>query len=162
MKTVTTVTTVTTAMLKHLQRVGRQHAGWVASIHVSFHFSRADAIPEALVERVEQLGRKWPTPKDKGHPAHALCKRLLRHSDELFEFVLQPGLASDNNLAERSIRPLVIACNISGGTHSQRGSNTRMDLQTLFATWAAQGKSALDACLALLTTYRPSPCTPLP
>jgi hypothetical protein len=114
------------------------------------------ALFDDLVERVEQLGLKWP--KDKGHPAHALCKRLLRHSSELFEFVLQPGLAADNNLAERSVRPLVIARKISGGTRSQRGSNTRMDLQTLFATWAAQGKSALDECRAMLARHRvPAP-----
>jgi transposase len=103
---------------------------------------------DALVERVSELGRKWP--KDKGHPAHAMCKRLLRHADELFEFVLQPGLDSDNNLAERSVRPRVIARKISGGTRSARGSQTRMDLQTLFATWAAQGKSALAQCYAML------------
>ena len=101
-----------------------------------------------LVDRVEQLGLKWP--KDKGHPAHALCKRLLRHSSELFEFVLQPGLAPDNNLAERSVRPLVIARKISGGTRSEHGSDTRMDLQTLFATWTAQGKLALDQCRSML------------
>ncbi len=111
-----------------------------------------------LVERVEQLGLKWP--KDKGHPAHALCKRLLRHSSELFEFVRQPGLASDNNLAERSVRPLVIARKISGGTRSQRGSHTRMNLQTLFATWTAQGMSALDECRAMLARHRAS--APLP
>lgn len=103
-----------------------------------------------LVQRVEQLGLKWPKPNDKGHPAHALCKRVLRHAGELFEFVLQPGLASDNNLAERSVRPLVIARKISGGTRSEHGSDTRMILQSLFATWTAQGKSALDACRAML------------
>lgn len=120
------------------------------------------AVFDDLVERVEQLGLEWPTPKDKGHPAHALCKRLLRHSSELFEFVLQPGLAADNNLAERSVRPLVIARKISGGTRSQRGSDTRMDLQTLFATWTAQGKSALDACRAMLARHRTSTSAPLP
>lgn len=113
-----------------------------------------------LLERLEQLGRHWPTPTDKGHPAHALCKRLLRHSDELFEFVLQPGLAADNNLAERSVRPLVIARKISGGTRSERGSATRMRLQTLFATWEAQGKAALAECRALLARLPPSPLLP--
>jgi transposase len=102
----------------------------------------------ALLERIEKLGLLWP--REKTHPAHALCKRLLRHSSELFEFVLQPGLAADNNLAERSVRPLVIARKISGGTRSDKGSDTRMSLQTLFATWAAQGKSALDECRAML------------
>ena len=110
------------------------------------------ALFDELVGKVEQLGLKWP--KDKGHPARALCKRLLRHSTELFEFVLQPGLAADNNLAERSVRPLVIARKISGGTRSERGSDTRMDLHTLFATWSAQGKSALDECRGMLTRHR--------
>jgi hypothetical protein len=114
------------------------------------------ALFDELVEKVDLLGLKWP--KDKGHPAHALCKRLLRHSSELFEFVLQPGLAADNNLAERSVRPLVIARKISGGTRSERGSDTRMALQTLFATWTAQGKSALGECRAMLARHRvPAP-----
>jgi len=117
---------------------------------------------DALVERVEHLGLRWPTPQHKDHPAHALCKRLLRHAGELFEFVRQPGLAADNNLAERSVRPLVIARKISGGTRSETGSNTRMNLQTLFATWAAQGKSALDECRALLAHYRPAASVPAP
>jgi len=110
---------------------------------------------DSLVERVSALGRKWP--QDKGHPAHAMCKRLLRHADELFEFVLQSGLAPDNNLAERSVRPLVIARKISGGTRSERGLQTRMDLQMLFATWVAQGKSALLECYAMLI----NPAVPL-
>jgi regulator of replication initiation timing len=105
---------------------------------------------DALVERVQVLGRRWAQAEHKAHPAHAMCKRLLRHDLELFEFVRQPGLAAHNNLAERSVRPLVIARKISGGTRSERGSHTRMALQTLFATWAAQGKSALAECQAML------------
>jgi transposase len=107
-------------------------------------------VADALVERVQVLGRRWAQAVNKAHPAHAMCKRLLRHDLELFEFVHQPGLAAHNNLAERSVRPLVIARKISGGTRSARGSDTRMALQTLFATWAAQGKSALAECQAML------------
>ena len=115
---------------------------------------------DALVERIQKLGRTWALACDKAHPAHALCKRLLRHDLELFEFVRQPGLAADNNLAERSVRPLVIARKISGGTRSERGSDTRMVLQTLFATWTAQGKLALDECAAMLA--RPGNAVSLP
>ena len=113
------------------------------------------ALFDSLVEQVRVLGLRWP--QDKGHPAHAMRKRLLRHEAELFEFALQPGLAPTNNLAERSVRPLVIARKISGGTRSERGSNTRMDLQTLFATWTAQGKSVLDHCFSMLA----NPAVPL-
>lgn len=103
---------------------------------------------QTLVERVRALGLKWA--RDKGHPAQALCKRLLRHDVELFQFVRQAGLAADNNLAERSVRPLVIARKVSGGTRSEPGSATRMRLQTLFATWSAHGHNSLAACLAML------------
>ena len=64
-------------------------------------------------------------------PAMPLAKRLLRHQDELFQFVLVPGLVADNNLAERSIRPLVIMRKISGGTRSPRRQQNASDLGQL-------------------------------
>lgn len=163
-------------LLRDLRELDQDHSAqhpelsaWIGAVIQTYRDGKAlaDRIPaptpaerqtlfDSLVGRVSDLGLKWP--KDKGHPAHAMCKRLLRHADELFEFVRQPGLASDNNLAERSVRPLVIARKISGGTRSERGSQTRMDLQTLFATWVAQGKSALAQCYAMLV----NPAPPLP
>ncbi|MGH2479040.1 MAG: IS66 family transposase [Ktedonobacteraceae bacterium] len=85
-------------------------------------------------------------------PMHTLCKRVERFLPELFVFVASPGVPSDNNLAERSVRPLVIARKISGGTRSPKGSSTRMGLASLFGTWAAQGLNPFHQCLALLTT----------
>ena len=70
---------------------------------------------------------------------HTLCERVERFLPELFVFVAYPGVPSDNNLAERSVRPLVIARKISGGTRSPKGSSTRMGLASLFGTWMAQG-----------------------
>ncbi len=86
----------------------------------------------------------------KGHPCQALAKRLLRHQDELFVFVREEGVPADNNLAERSLRPLVIARKISGGTRSAGGSQTRMVLSNLFQTWQAHGLNPLHECLHLL------------
>jgi transposase len=83
---------------------------------------------------------------------HTLCERVERFLPELFVFVAYPGVPSDNNLAERSVRPLVIARKISGGTRSPKGSSTRMGLASLFGTWVAQGLNPFHQCLALLTT----------
>jgi transposase len=83
---------------------------------------------------------------------HTLCERVERFLPELFVFVAYPGVPSDNNLAERSVRPLVIARKISGGTRSPKGSATRMGLASLFGTWIAQGLNPFSQCLALLTT----------
>jgi hypothetical protein len=59
-------------------------------------------------------------------------------------------LAADNNLAERSLRPLVVVRKISGGSRSPQGSQTRMTLASVFATLKARGLNPSTACLALI------------
>ena len=49
-------------------------------------------------------------------PQATLCRRIDWFLDELFAFVLDLAIAADNNLAERSLRPLVVARKVSGGT----------------------------------------------
>jgi transposase len=85
-------------------------------------------------------------------PQHTLCERVERFLPELFVFVAVSGVPAHNNLAERSVRPLVIARKISGGTRSPKGSQTRMGLASLFGTWMAQGLNPFRQCLALLTS----------
>ena len=84
-------------------------------------------------------------------PLQTLCKRVERFLPELFVFIARPEVPSDNNLAERSVRPLVIARKISGGSRSPIGSQTRMALFSCFGTWAAQGLNPFLQCLALLS-----------
>ena len=88
-------------------------------------------------------------------PMHTLCERVERFLPELFVFVARPGVPSHNNLAERSVRPLVIARKISGGSRSPNGSHTRMALFSLFGTWAAQGLNPFLQCLAGLSQHHP-------
>jgi transposase len=102
----------------------------------------------SLYQRACELGGRHA--RDASHPCKVLAKRLLRHQDELFQFVLVPGLAADNNLAERSIRPLVIMRKISGGTRSDEGSKTRLTLASLLGTWAARHLNPFLECLAAL------------
>jgi hypothetical protein len=115
--------------------------------------SEREALYVALVSEVEKLGLRYAREK---HPCRALAKRVLRHQDELFQFVLVAGLAADNNLAERSLRPLVVARKISGGTRGPQGSQTRMTLASVFATWQARGLNPYEQGLALL---QPNSCT---
>ena len=84
-------------------------------------------------------------------PQHTLCERVERFLPELFVFVAVPGVPAHNNLAERSVRPLVIARKISGGTRSPKGSQTRMGLASLFGTWMAQHLNPFHQCLATLS-----------
>jgi transposase len=83
-------------------------------------------------------------------PMQTLCKRVETFLPELFVFVAIPGVPAHNNLAERSVRPLVVARKISGGTRSPKGSETRMGLASLFGTWMAQRLNPFHQCLAAL------------
>jgi transposase len=97
-----------------------------------------------------RLGEQYALTYD--HPCCTLAKRMLRHQDELFQFVLVPGLPADNNLAERSIRPLVIMRKISGGSRSSEGTKTRLTLASMFHTWAARHLNPFVECLTALQT----------
>ena len=83
-------------------------------------------------------------------PQSVLCKRLVAFEAELFTFVEHPQVPSENNAAERSVRPRVIARKISGGTRSSEGSNTMAVLASLFETWRLRGENALEACRQML------------
>jgi hypothetical protein len=87
----------------------------------------------------------------KTAPQRVLAKRIESFLGELFTFVEHDGVPADNNAAERSVRPAVIARKVSGGTRSSKGSNTRMTLFSLFGTWNVQGKETISACTDLLT-----------
>ncbi len=46
----------------------------------------------------------------------------------------------------------MVSRKISGGTHSARGTATKMTLASLFGTWRLQAINPFDACLALLAS----------
>jgi hypothetical protein len=83
-------------------------------------------------------------------PQRVLCERITKHLRELFVFVETPAVPPTNNAAERSLRHLVTARKISGGTRSPAGSATKMTLASLFGTWRLQGLDPLVQCRALL------------
>ena len=64
----------------------------------------------------------------------------------------EPDVPSDNNPAERSLRHVVISRKISGRTRSERGTESKMTLASIFGTWRARGLNPLAACRQLLTS----------
>ena len=106
-----------------------------------------------LEVRLDALVR--PVAQQAKAPHRVLAERIRRHLLEWFVFVEYPEVPSTNNLAERSLRPAVVARKISGGTRSHKGSQTKMGLMSLFGTWAARGQSLLPACQRLLLTDSP-------
>lgn len=103
---------------------------------------------ERFQERLVALGK--PYARTDGKQA-VLAERIMRFSNELFTFVEHPQVPSENNAAERAIRPSVIDRKVSGGTRSPKGSQTRSILMSLFRTWQARGLDVLQTCRMMLT-----------
>ena len=102
---------------------------------------------DAALRRLCQPFETHPTA-----PQAKLCRRVAKYQHSLFTFVREAGVPSHNNAAERSVRHEVISRKISGGTRSTHGTQTRMQLATLFGTWRVQGRDPFQSCLALLTS----------
>jgi uncharacterized coiled-coil protein SlyX len=149
-------------LLRDIHELCTQHPAdqglraWAEAVHRVYVAARAFASPEpaeriAAKQRFEaELLAACRPFLDGEAPQRTLCRRLERYRDELLVFVLHPEAPSDNNAAERSLRHLVTARKISGGTRSDQGTNTRMTLATVFGTWRAQGLDPLLACRQIL------------
>jgi hypothetical protein len=106
---------------------------------------------EALLEAMA-----GPVARNPHAPHCVLAQRIMKHLGELFVFVEHPEVPADNNLAERSLRPAVIARKVSGGTRSAKGSATKMALLSHFGTWTLQNRTLLLACRNILLTGSPA------
>lgn len=86
------------------------------------------------------------------HPAIQRIQDIFREkADRLYHWADDRAIAADNNLAERELRPLVIARKLSFGSQSDAGARTRETLMTVLNTLkkkrpdvTAAFKSALD------------------
>ena len=141
-------------------------AQWAQAVHQLYTRAKAltprvgqgPRVQLALEEKLLDLCR--PFLNDPLAVQARLCRRIERFIKELFVFVADPAVPSDNNAAERSLRHLVISRKISGGTRSDQGTNSKpvlsaaegMALASLFGTWRARGVNPFLECRQLLTS----------
>lgn len=134
-------------------------AGWSKDVRELYVEAKGFYSPDARRRRQAQkgfegrlLGLAEPYADDPLAVQARLCRRVRRYAKELFVFVGELGVPSDNNGAERSLRHLVTCRKISGGTRSDAGTETKMALASVFGTWRAQGLNPFLECRALLVT----------
>ena len=142
-------------------------ARWADAVHGIYDRAKAFTHPQAKRRRTAQLALErqllalgQPFRHDPSATQAKLCRRIERHIKslprtgygELFVFVAEPAVPSDNNAAERSLRHLVISRKISGSTRSEQGTESKMTLASLFGTWRGQGLNPLAACRQLLVS----------
>ena len=79
-----------------------------------------------------------------------LAKRLRKQRDHLLRFLDHDGLDATNNLAEREIRPAVIARKLSAVNRTEADSETHAVLASVLRTCRRQGRSILQQLEELL------------
>jgi transposase len=90
--------------------------------------------------------------RQANHPAIQKIQDIFRKNPHrLYHWARDPSIPAENNLAERDLRPLVVARKVSFGSQSQAGARTRETLMTILHTLkkrhapaAAAIQSALD------------------
>lgn len=105
--------------------------------------SQAKALKAQIIHTMQASAR---------HPAIQDFQRIFREkADRLYHWADDPAIPAENNLAERDLRPLVIARKISFGSQSAAGARTRETLMSIlhslhkqFDDPAARFKDALD------------------
>ena len=140
-------------------------AAWVAGVRTIYDLATAErpapeqgTTPAAAQARetrargdAQQLLALCPETMPADRPEATLAKRIRRYLQELFVFVAVPGVPHTNNAAERSLRPLVIARKVSGGTRSAAGSSCRMRLASIVATARLRSLNPTEVFLRILT-----------
>jgi hypothetical protein len=95
--------------------------------------------------------------------ARRLIKRLRRYCDALFTFLDHEGVPSDNNRAEREIRPAVIIRKNSLGNRSENGAQVQAVLMSIYRTLKLRGHDPLNTLVNALKHYvRTGSLPPLP
>jgi hypothetical protein len=91
-----------------------------------------------FVERLEKFATqegKWGR-----HKVKMLAKRALKYKQELFTFILLPGVEPTNNAAERALRPRVRQRKIWGGFRTEEGTKNADIVMSALETMKKQGK----------------------
>ena len=79
-----------------------------------------------------------------------LARRLRKQREHLLRFLDHDGVDATNNLAEREIRPAVIARKLSAGNRTEAGAKTHAVLASVLRTLSRQGRPILDGLVGLL------------
>ena len=103
---------------------------------------------ESAMDRL--LAKTWRTPENR-----RLAKHLRHEQPWLFTFLHCPGLDATNNVAERAMRPAVIARKTWGGNRTTDGAGAQKILMSVLRTCHQQGKDSFQRLVDLLRSPVP-------
>ena len=82
--------------------------------------------------------------------ARRIAARMAKHRKALTTFLWEREVEGTNNIAERAIRPIVVARKISGGSRSAKGADAFAKVASLLRTAGQQGKDVLGSIKGML------------
>lgn len=139
------------------QERGRQRLDEVAGLlkMVLLLTKARRSIPPPVLERgVANLRARFDAlldPAGPDGPTEKVLHRLRKRKVSLLTCLEVAGVDPTNNLAERQLRPAVIARKLSHGHKSRRGADAWQTLASLAATAAQRGQTLTDLLLPCLT-----------
>ena len=106
------------------------------------HFAKMRRALDASADRL--LGTSRPGGEER------IRKRIAKQRDHLFTFLDHESVDATNNLAERQLRPAVIARKLSCGNKTERGAETWQTLASIAATCAQTSRNFIDHVEAVM------------
>ena len=108
---------------------------------------------ERLLERIHHRLSELSCVSYQTPDCHRLSKRLSKHSHQLFTFLEEMDVDSNNNRAERAIRPAVVTRKISGGNRSSVGSEALGIITSIIQTCKQQGSDFVETGMEIIQRY---------
>jgi transposase len=108
-----------------------------------------DRLLELIHNRLSQLCRA----SYQTHDCQRLSKRLNKHSHQLFTFLEEMNVDSNNNRAERAIRPAVVTRKISGGNRSPVGASALSIITSIIQTCKQQRRDFVEVGMEIIRRY---------
>lgn len=122
----------------HLHCVNAYHL--FAAIYADIEQARTSPVPaasyDALLERLRMFA--LPHPRD-GAKLSRIRKQVAERTENYLTCLLHPGVAPDNNAAERSLRHLVIKRKTSFGSFSEKTAETLAILLSVLLSYKQRG-----------------------
>lgn len=157
---------LTTLSDKVTQNYGARILATLKALFKLIH--RRETMTPEKFERAMQKAKKKVIAKALGAPPRAeaqnIAARFRKHGESYFTFMTTPGVEPTNNLAEQSIRHVVIDRRITQGTRGENGQRWSERIWTTMATCAQQRRSAFkflhEAMRARVTRTTPPSLLP--
>ena len=135
--------------IENLYRINRRRTSCKGVKGFEYHQRRlTEAVEKFFYMAQQELGRT-----EESSAKHKPLCSLITHREGLSVFVDAPEVPMDNNLAEREIRPAVIARKLSYGSQNESGAKLMSCLYSVAETLRLNGINAyrwfvdyLDAC----------------